>query len=66
MRMTKEEAQEIISRYRAWNFGQQSTSLAFNGVRSVDDDIYDERRKLILCAYRSLNDHYSNEQKAAQ
>ncbi len=53
--MTKEEAKEIVRESLRWNLGQKSMSLAFGGPRTVEDDIYDERRKLILAAYKVLN-----------
>ena len=53
--MRRKEALEILERYSNWNFGQKSISLAFNSVRTAEDDIYDQRRKLILKAYETLN-----------
>lgn len=54
--MTKEEALEIVKMYREWNVGQKSVGHAFGGRRTTEDDIYDERRKLIKKAYEVLND----------
>ena len=54
--MGKEEAQAIIDRYKEWNTGQKSTSYAFGGKRTLEDDIYDARRKLILKATKVLTE----------
>jgi len=52
--MTKDEAKEILNRFRNWNIGQKSFSASFGGERTIEDDIYDERRKLILAATKTL------------
>ena len=52
--MTKEECQEILHKYHRWNHGQTSVSLAEGGARQPEDDIYDERRNLILAATKRL------------
>ena len=52
--MTKEEAWGILKFFNGWNNGQKSVSLTFGGSRTVEDDIYDERRKLILQAIKTL------------
>lgn len=53
--MNKEEAREILDRYEGkWNFAQTSISKAFNGIRTQEDDILDERRRLIQKAMRTL------------
>ncbi len=55
--MTKEEAIAILEKYKSWNMGQKSTSLAFDGIRTQEDDIYDARRGLILNATLILFRH---------
>ena len=54
MEMTKQEALKILELYRNWNTGQTSVSLAFESVRTPEDDILDERRKLITKALTVL------------
>lgn len=53
--MTKEEATNILKIFNGWNTGQKSIPYAFEGTRTAEDDIYDERRKLIKKAYEVLN-----------
>jgi hypothetical protein len=53
--MTKEEAKEILVQFCNWNIEQKSLKLSFEGRRTIEDDIYDERRKLIRKAYKILN-----------
>lgn len=52
--LTKEECLEILDRYKNWNHGCKSVPYAFKGQRTAEDDIYDERRKLILAATTRL------------
>ena len=54
--MTKSEALDILDRFKDWNYNQKSISLAFDGVKTSADLIYDARRELILKAYNVLND----------
>ena len=54
--LSKKECLEILDRFKNWNFGQKSFSLAFGGSRTTEDDIYDEQRKLILMAMKRLNE----------
>jgi hypothetical protein len=53
--MTRQEAWEIIKHWEHWNQGQMSMQHATGGPRTEEDDIYDERRKLIKSAYAALN-----------
>lgn len=46
--LTKADCINILSLYRDWNTGQKSTTLAMIGIRTVEDDIYDARRKMLL------------------
>ncbi len=50
--MTIEEAWEIIEACKNWNASQKSLSLAFGGVRTAEDDIYDARRSALAQAWR--------------
>ena len=52
--LSKEECQDILTRYHRWNHAQVSESLAGGGPRTKEDDIYDERRALILAATKRL------------
>lgn len=52
--MTRDEAIEILNRFKRWNHSQKSFSHAFGGPRTTEDDIYDERRNLILKATKVL------------
>jgi len=54
--LTKFEALEILKLYDGWNLGNKSISLAFNGTRTTEDEILDERRALILEATRVLKE----------
>jgi hypothetical protein len=54
--MTKEEALKILELYRHWNNGQTSLSLSMENKRTEEDDIYDERRRLIKTALRILQE----------
>ncbi len=50
--MTIEEAWKIIEACKNWNASQKSLSLAFGGVRTAEDDIYDARRSALAQAWR--------------
>lgn len=50
----KDDAFRVIELYRGWNVGQKSMSLALGGARELEDDIYDERRKLLAEALRVI------------
>lgn len=54
--MTKEDCTEILDRYGNWNVGQTSVSFAMSGVRTAEDDVYDERRALLLAATKRLRE----------
>jgi hypothetical protein len=54
--MTKEECLAIMARFHRWNAGTRSESLAAGGPRQPEDDIYDERRNLLLAATRRLRE----------
>ena len=54
--MSKDEAIKILDRYKDWNEGQTSVSLAMNNIRTKEDDIYDSRRELILTAQNTLKE----------
>ena len=54
--MTAQECREILDRFKRWNHGQTSISLALHGIRTEEDDIYDERRRLIRAATKRLAD----------
>lgn len=54
-KMTRDEALKIIELYRNWHVGQKSVSLATTGKRTPEDDVYDERRKLISVATTVLS-----------
>ena len=51
---SKEECLEILDRFKGWNKGQRSYSLALFGVRTTEDDILDAQRALILAAAKRL------------
>ena len=53
-KLTKQECLDILDRYKGWNDGQKSVSLAFTGKRVMEDDILDARRELVLAATRRL------------
>ena len=55
--MTKDEAWKIIEACKGWNSGQKSTSLAFNGVRSAEDDVLDARRAALAEAWRVVGEN---------
>lgn len=50
--MTREEALTVLQLYRSWNEGQKSSSAAFGGPRTQEDDVYDARRAMLLEATR--------------
>lgn len=52
--MTKDEAWQIIEFCREWNKSQVSPSLAFDGKRAPEDDIYDARRSALAEAWRTV------------
>lgn len=54
--LTKEDCVAILDRYRNWNEGQTSVSMALRGARTVEDDILDERRALVLAATKRLRE----------
>lgn len=54
--MTRDEALKFIEIYKNWNVGQTSVSYAFSGKRTPEDDIFDERRRTLLEAYRILRE----------
>lgn len=56
IKLTKKECLDILELFKNWNHGQKSVTNAFNGRRTSEDDIYDERRKIILAAYKRLNE----------
>jgi len=49
--MTKEEAWKIIELCRNWNTGQKSTTFAFHGIRTDEDDYLDARRVALKKAW---------------
>lgn len=49
--MTKDEAWQIIRECRGWNTSQVSISLAFRGVRTVEDDALDAKRAALVKAW---------------
>lgn len=58
--MTKEDAWKIIEECRKWNNGQKSVSLAFNGVRTLEDDILDARRAALKKAWEVVSEVKEN------
>ncbi len=52
--MNRKECIEILERFKNWNEGQVSVSLALHGTRTREDDIYDARRELVLKATKQL------------
>jgi hypothetical protein len=50
--MDFETAKWVIEQNRTWNSGQTSVSLAFNGQRTKEDDMLDERRATLAEAWR--------------
>jgi hypothetical protein len=54
--VTREEAFRVLDLYRNWNFGQRSVALANRMPRTAEDDLYDERRALILKATKVLKE----------
>jgi len=54
--MTKEEAWEIIKECRGWNAGQHSIALAFNGIRTSEDDLLDAKREALAQAWRVVSE----------
>jgi hypothetical protein len=59
--MTREEAISILTLYQNWNMGQKSTHLALGYTRTQEDDIYDERRELVLKATKVLKENKSSQ-----
>ena len=53
--VTLEEAWKIIDACKGWNASQKSPSLAFGGVRTPEDDIYDARRSALAAAWRVVS-----------
>ena len=53
--MERDEAMEIIKLYRNWNTGNTSVSLAFNGIRTSEDDVLDARRAALKKAHEVLS-----------
>lgn len=51
----RKEALQILELYKGWNNGQKSVSHAFGGPKTMEDEVYDARRKLILKASNILN-----------
>ena len=49
--MTIQEALEVIKLSENWNHGQKRVSSAFTGVRTVEDDILDEKRRALKAAW---------------
>ena len=60
--LTKDECLQILNLYKNWNAGQKSMSLAFGGMRTGEDDLYDERRALIKAATIRLKQLCEEEQ----
>ncbi len=56
-KLTKQECLDILDRYKNWNFGQKSISLITGKIRTVEDDIYDSRRDLILKTINRLKEY---------
>ena len=54
--MTKGEAWRIIQECSNWNHGKKSVSLAFNGIRTVEDDILDVKRETLKKAWKVWKD----------
>lgn len=55
--MIKDEAWKIIEACKGWNTGQKSTSLAFNGVRTTEDDALDARRAALKKAWEVVGEN---------
>ena len=58
-KLTKQECLAILDRFAGWNHGQCSMEKARMGGRgqhTVEDDIYDARRELILKATKRLSE----------
>ena len=54
--MTKDEAWTIIEACKGWNTGQKSASLAFNGIRSPEDDVLDAKRAALAEAWKVVGE----------
>lgn len=52
--MTREEAWEVIKLHKDWNIGQRSMHSS-PAIRLTEENIFEERRKLIKKAYEVLN-----------
>ena len=52
--MNKEEAWKVIDSCKNWNTGQKSTSFAFGGARTEEDDIYDAKRAALKEAWKAI------------
>ena len=49
--MNHDNAFRIIENCRNWNAAQTSVSLAFNGIRTSEDDVLDARRAALKEAW---------------
>lgn len=54
--MSREEAREILDRFKNWNTGQKSLEYSMYRERTREDDIFDARRELILAATKTLSE----------
>jgi hypothetical protein len=50
--MQIDEAKYWLEFYKDWNPGQKSLNCASGGIRTVEDDIYEARRRLLLFCTR--------------
>jgi hypothetical protein len=55
-KLTMQDCLDILDRFKDWNIEQKSLSLVFDGIRTTEDDIFDQQRKLILKATTRLVD----------
>lgn len=52
--MILEEAKKIVEECQNWSAGQKSVSLAFNGLRTAEDDILDAKRAALKKAWEVI------------
>lgn len=55
--MDLQEAKDFIRQWSHWNVGQMSVSRACGGPRTVEDDVLDARRTILLNAYNIVKKH---------
>ena len=53
--MTIEDAKFIIEENRNWNTAQKSYSFICKGILTLEDDVFDARRKALIKAWELLS-----------